>query len=463
MKFIYADSLDLVDPNYDFITDSNARGRSPYWDDVYAHEILGYAPYDGLLVSRGIVGGHKVAGKYSQSQAMRFRRVGARAFLRLDKPPFEKLPIFGDCGAFTYHKEELPPYSPEDMAEFYADGQFTHGCSVDHIIFDFDETLGGMEGRTAETHRRFEITLENARAFLPAARHISNRFTPLGVIQGWSPGSMAEAARQLVLMGYDYLAIGGTVPLKSPQIKTCLRAIREAVPADTRLHILGFAKANEIGSFAPFDITSFDTTSPLIRAFKDAKANYYLPAQGDRLIYYTAIRVPQVLQNTKLMRLVKRGVLSPDELVTMEREALDRLRAFDREECSLEETLDAVLAYATPAILDGTLDDLPGSSSAGMLRTRYRKTLADRPWLECGCVICRAMRIEVIIFRASNRNKRRGMHNLNVYGALVKHLNGRERDDGQADLCGHTSPTEPVPHGTVLCGSSFRPEEICND
>jgi hypothetical protein len=103
-------------------------------------------------------------------------------------------------------------------------------------------------------------------------------------------------------MGYDYLALGGTVPLKAPQIKACLRAIRDAVPSTTRLHILGFAKANDIESFLPFRITSFDTTSPLIRAFKDAKANYYLPGADGGLDYYTAIRVPQALENPKLQR-----------------------------------------------------------------------------------------------------------------------------------------------------------------
>ena len=86
MKFIYADSLDVVDPGYDFIRDRNGEGRKPYWDDLYPHEILGAAPYDGILVSRGIVGGSKVTGKYSEAQSMRFRRVGARAFLTLDNP-----------------------------------------------------------------------------------------------------------------------------------------------------------------------------------------------------------------------------------------------------------------------------------------------------------------------------------------------------------------------------------------
>ena len=38
MKFVFADSLDFVDPKYDFQTDSNADGREPYWDDLFPHE-----------------------------------------------------------------------------------------------------------------------------------------------------------------------------------------------------------------------------------------------------------------------------------------------------------------------------------------------------------------------------------------------------------------------------------------
>src|SRR3546814_12134611 len=84
-------------------------------------------------------------------------------------------------------------------------------------------------------------------------------------ISDWSSDVCSSdlAARRLVAMCYNYLAVGGTVPLKSPQIKACLRAIRDVVPATTRLHILGFAKADEIETFSPFAITSFDTTSPL--------------------------------------------------------------------------------------------------------------------------------------------------------------------------------------------------------
>ena len=113
MKFIFADCLDYIDPNYDFENDEYHKGRRPYWDDQFPHEYLGYAPYDGMLVSRAIVGDHKFSGQYTQSQAMRFRRVGARKFLRFDAPQFNSMPIFGDCGAFQYCKLEVPPYTPD--------------------------------------------------------------------------------------------------------------------------------------------------------------------------------------------------------------------------------------------------------------------------------------------------------------------------------------------------------------
>ncbi|MDF0541198.1 tRNA-guanine transglycosylase DpdA [Sphingobium sp. H39-3-25] len=439
MKFIFADSLDYVDPAFDFIGDRSPAERQPYWDDAYPHEILGYAPYDGVLVSRGIVGDHRVKGKYTASQARRFGLVGVRKFLRLDKPEFAHLDIFGDCGAFTYVQEERPPYSPLEMAEFYDECGFTHGCSVDHIIFDFDPTLTGMAGGSDDARARFEITLENADGFRREAVGMGALFKPLGVIQGWSPGSMAEAARRLVTMGYDYLAVGGMVPLKSPEIKHCLEAIRDAVPASTRLHILGFAKADDIDSFHSFDIASFDTTSPLIRAFKDAKQNYYLPGNDLTLRYYTSIRVPQAIENPKLQRSVKKGTFRAEDLLRMEALALNTLRAFDRGEADLEEALRHVLVYSAPLIEERPYEDCSGSVSLARLEERYRTTLKDRPWQECSCAICREAAIDVIIFRGSNRNKRRGIHNLAIYHDHIERLDLKRAvkrpDDFQRSLC----------------------------
>lgn len=422
MKFIFADSLDYVDPKFDFIKDRSPAERQPYWDDAYPHEILGYAPYDGVLVSKGIVGDHRVQGKYSTSQARRFELVGVRKFLRLDKPEFAHLDIFGDCGAFTYANEDKPPYSPEEIVGFYDECGFTHGCSVDHIIFDFDASGQGIAGGSSNAKDRFEITLENADGFRREAVSTKAGFRPVGVVQGWSPGSMAEAARRLVAMGYDYLALGGMVPLKSPEIKLCLAAIREVVPASTRLHILGFAKADDIESFHSFDIASFDTTSPLIRAFKDAKQNYYLPGNGSGLRYFTSIRVPQAIENSRLKRTVKRGLFRAEDLVAMEGAALNSLRAFDRGEAELEETLHNVLVYSAALVEEKPFEDCKDSQKMSVLAQRYRETLNAQPWKQCFCPICQNASVDVIIFRGSNRNKRRGIHNLAVYKNHIEKL-----------------------------------------
>jgi hypothetical protein len=421
VKFIFADSLDVVDPGYDFLADRHAPGRKPYWDDAYPHEILGYAPYDGVLISRGIVGDGPVKGKYSDAQARRFKRVGVRTFLRLDKPQFARLSLFGDCGAFTYVNETVPPYTPADTAEFYDDCGFTHGCSVDHIIFDFIETEPGMGGGSDEARRRFEITLENAEAFRRESRQ-SGRFTPLGVIQGWSPQSMAEAARRLVAMGYDYLAIGGMVPLKIDQIARTLAVIRDAIPANTRLHILGFGKANEMLEVAAHRVTSFDTTSPLIRAFKDDKQNYWFRRPDGGMGYYTAIRVPQSLENPKLQRLVKKGNFRAEDLTRMETKALEALRAHDQAPLPVEEVLEPVLSYNAVIATGRPYAEVRDQPTMQKLAVRYRETLTDRPWTKCPCPICAQAGVEVAIFRASNRNKRRGIHNLGVFKSVLDGL-----------------------------------------
>jgi hypothetical protein len=420
MKFIFADALDLVDPSFDFVTDEFGSARKPYWDDQYAHELLGYAPYDGVLVSRGIVGDHRFKGKYTASQAMRFSRVGAREFLRLNKGKLASLPIFGDCGAFSYVDFEKPPYKPEEMVEFYEQGHFTHGCSVDHIIFEFDRNARGKEGGTPSARERFDITLENAEDFLRVVRTQRAPFTPLGVVQGWSPGSKAEAAKRLVSMGYDYIAIGGMVPLNAQSIHACLQAIFEAIPSKTRVHLFGFAKAEQVHEFAKYNIASFDTTSPLLRAFKDERTNYYVLKDNGELDYYTAIRVPQALENAKLLKAAKSGRVKQDMLAELEAAALHGLRAYDQGLFPLSDTVNAVLAYSKWFTWDPNKSELDNDKVTWKVRGRLERTLRDRPWKACPCSICKQLSIEVLLFRGNNRNRRRGFHNLTVFNRHVK-------------------------------------------
>ncbi|HYC38136.1 MAG TPA: tRNA-guanine transglycosylase DpdA [Usitatibacter sp.] len=424
MKFIFADALDMVDPGYDFTLDRASVGREPYWDDKYPHEVFGRAPYDGVLVSRAIVGDSRFAGKYTAAQSMRFHRVGAREFLRLSGAPLDSLPLFGDCGAFSYASLQQPPYKTDDTLDFYADGQFTHGCSVDHVIFDFDPSQKGLKGASATAKQRWDITLSNAASFLKAASSLGKSFTPMGVVQGWSPDSKALAAQQLERMGYRYLAVGGMVPLSAKDIHACLAAIRSKISPRIKLHLLGFAKADNVEEFQRYGIASFDSSSPLIRAFKDARSNYYLPNGAGKLKYYTAIRIPQSTENARLTRKAKAGSVNQETLQALETKALRTLREFDSHRASLKTTLDSILEYHKH--LDSEL-----KTTAESFRQRYEQTLEARPWKSCTCTICAALSVEVVIFRTSNRNKRRGFHNLFVYHEHLKRIINRENHGGR--------------------------------
>ena len=323
----------------------------------------------------------------------------------------------------------MPPYTPVDMLEFYADGGFTHGCSVDHIIFDFDREEFGPAAGTTDARERYDITLENAAQFFRLSKDLGPGFTPIGVAQGWSPSSIAESAVRLEQMGYAYLAIGGLVPLRAEDIHRCLQAVRNRLSPTTRIHLLGFAKAEQIDQFVRYEIASFDSTSPLIRAFKDSKSNYYI--EGPKgLEYFSAIRIPQALENSRLMRSVKTGQLHPEALIKLETAALAAVRGYDRGSVSIDDTVEAVAEYGSLLAPDTAEDSFVREKCRQSIREQTRRTLAARPWKRCDCKICTELSIEVIIFRASNRNKRRGFHNLSVFH---KHVGKFLKKDLQSD------------------------------
>ena len=429
MRFIFADSLDTIDPAYDFLADRNGHGRTVHRDDQYPHEFLEQAPYDGILVSRGTVGDTRHPGKYSEAQLMRFRREGARRFLRY---PLERFPgsmMVGDCGAFTYRSLPEPPYKAYDTADFYADGGFTHGCAPDHLIFDFDDV--GVDRTLAnvpdDVRNRYEITLQNGSEFFAEAARIGSGFTPMGVIQGWSTTSMAEAAQQLAAMGYNYLAIGGTVPLRIDQIRRVLAAVRAVLPSSVRLHLLGFGKIEELRSLEEFGVTSFDTTSPLLRAFKDARKNYWVRTPEGDLSYYTAIRIPQATENNKLKHKALEGSLNQETARKLEDAALKGVRAYASGGASIDQGLDAVMEYWSALNWDGETSPSRRADAAAKQRKVYAQTLGDRPWERCPCRVCRESGVEALIFRTSNRNKRRGIHNLHVFHTHVSEFRQEPR------------------------------------
>lgn len=400
MRFFFPDSQDQVDPSFDFRTEQRSIHRVRQRDDRYAHEVIQPAPYDGLLVSKPIVDGLPGAsGKYTGAQRNRLYREGARRFFRLSNGS-STLKVMGDCGAFTYVREHEPLYSVDEVIDFYDGCQFDIGISVDHVVFGYDPALDDASPSDVpeDWRARQALTISLSADFLAAHARRKCRFEPVAVAHGWSPMSYAHAVEQLQTVGYRRIAMGGMVPLKTPDILNSLKAVRRLLKRRTQLHLLGVTRTAHVQDFTGYGVTSFDSTSPFRQAFKDDKDNYYTL---DRT--YVALRVPQADGNTKLRARVTAGAVDQRHARRLERTCLERLHKFDVGTCAVDAVVDAVCSY------NALLGD-PKDRSA-----TYAETLEARPWKSCTCTVCKEIGVDVIIFRGADRNRRRGFHNLSVF------------------------------------------------
>jgi hypothetical protein len=400
MRFYFPDSQDQIDPTFDFISEERSPYRIRQRDDLYAHEVFETCPYDGMLISKAIVDGVEGgAGKYSAQQRQRLYREGIREFFRLDAGTGPRIDTIGDCGAFQYVRDAVPPYTVDEVIDFYEGCGVDAGLSLDHVILGFELHPPLSEDLLPpQWSQRRELTLHLASEFI--ARHGARNctFEPVGVAQGWSPGSYADSVRTLQGLGYERVAIGGLVAQKTYEILAVLEAIDDIREPGVRLHLLGVTRTDEVASFQRYGVTSFDSTSPFRQAFKDDRDNFHGVERT-----WIALRIPQVDANPKLQRRIRAGEVDGRVARRLEQHALETLRAYDDGACSLEAAVDALRGYEM--VHDGRHD-----------RSReYAETLRDEPWRSCECAVCRTVGIEVAIFRGTERNKRRGFHNVHVF------------------------------------------------
>jgi hypothetical protein len=312
----------------------------------------------------------------------------------------------GDCGSFTYITEEEPPFSVSQVLEFYEECQFDFGLSLDHVILGYSPEDAVDSDTLGEWRRRFDMTINFADQFLTLQKASRSHISPIGVAQGWSPQSYAEAVKKLQKIGYCYIALGGMVPLKTNEILSCLEAVATVRDEATKLHLLGISRFDQLGPLDKHGVASFDSTAPLKQAFMDDKNNYHTPDRA-----YTAVRIPQVGENAKLKRAIVAGNIDQDVAQKMERRCLQTVVQFAERSGSLESAVSALAEYET--LWHGKKDD----------SARYRETLSDRPWDKCNCSVCQRLGVHVVIFRGAERNRRRGFHNLFVLrNRLQNHL-----------------------------------------
>jgi hypothetical protein len=193
------------------------------------------------------------------------------------------------------------------------------------------------------------------------------------------------------------------------QIVDCLEAVGEIRARDVSLHLLGISRTEHYPTFRALGVQSLDSTSPFRQAFKDDKDNYYT-ANGN----FVALRIPPSDGNAKLRARIRAGHLDQGTVRAAEVAALDAVRSYSADNGSLTQALQALRAYEQ-------LHDTSGKDRT----IAYQDFLAARPWLKCRCAVCRASGVEVAIFRGTERNKRRGFHNLWVFHeAMQGHIAG---------------------------------------
>jgi len=383
----------------------------------YAHQVFGAnaAPYDGMLVSLAQIYSGK--GTLSRLDADTADRADLRKAMKIPK----RLLLFGDCGAFSYVSEDKPPFSPDEAARLYHRFGFDVGASVDHIplreivVKNDKGELVRQVLTEAERRRRMRLTARNAEAFLSACRQHRYKFLPFGVIQGLDTKSYVRYVHKYIDMGYRHIALGGLVPKPDSEILEICCAVRGAIQTRTRtekqnvwLHLFGILRPKIQSTFRLLGVSSFDSASYLRKAWLRSDQNY-LAGDGSR--WYSAIRVP--ISSSKPMRdAAEKKKISEEDLREMENRCLVALSNFDGTEEARQEVVDSVNLY-------GPLLERRGEDNHFF--EKHDAVLADRPWEKCRCPICRDLGIDVVVFRGTGRNKRRGFHNTWVLYHKILH------------------------------------------
>lgn len=397
---------DRVDPDFNFLKDSYSAEHdiNPYEHDQYSHGIYKNSqPYDGILLSLSNFEKKIKLTNDDHGQLFIKNKPNVKDYLKI--PELSSIKVMGDCGAYSYVAQPEPPefYSVEHVAEIYSKLKFDLGVSPDHIAIKYFLTKENNKKiykkvSLKERERRRILTLINSREFINLVHEKRYKFRPIGVAQGYNPSSYEKSVKTLLSQGYDYIALGALVQYNDKEILKILKRIQPFLNG-IDLHLFGVLRPNNIAQFQKLGVTSFDSTSYLRKAWLRSGQNY-LASNGK---WYSAIRVPYS-NNKKLIATAEDHNIPLEQLKTLEINAYNSLMKYVNGTLNLNDTLTNVMAY----------DRLLIRSSKGeeKLEARYRNTLLDKPWEKCSCEICQENGIDVLIFRGTNRNKRRGFHNI---------------------------------------------------
>ncbi len=415
-KYLYflPDWDDLLDPYFDFEADRfSAPTRAERVDRHCADLIRPARIADGILLSLA----------QCQAQKGLLRRPEGTEKTALAPPPIrqhfglkEDQYLFGDCGAFSYVNEDYPTLEVDNAVALYESYGFDFGASVDHMPVA-TITRGGRKIPLSSDERseRIRITRQNAERFIAATRQRKAQFTPVGILHGLDPDDYASSVYHYHDLGYRHMAVGALVPLPDKAIRDIVMSViaaAERLPQRPWIHLFGIFRPKLQSLFRELKVDSFDSATYFRKAWLRSDQNY-LSARGE---WYAALRVPMTTDGRVLRRLEEVNA-DLDTVRQEERDVLRLLCQYDREEVPLRFVLDALLSYDS---------NLARRSETQSMRSRYHRTLLERPWRHCDCNFCRDIGIHIAIFRGANRNRRRGAHNTLM---LYSQIGRGSRDD----------------------------------
>jgi hypothetical protein len=176
-------------------------------------------------------------------------------YMRKDLPD---MPMVFDCGAWSYRTEDVPKITPESAHDAYA-----KLAKLTDIVIAPDHML--IPGVDLDARRA--LNKKWAQEFIKIC---SPAFTPMATIHGMDLDERIKHGKELLDMGYKYLAIGGVAARASQKthIIEMVKQLRNELPIEKcRLHVLGLSSPDYFKAFSDIRIDSVDGSSHFKQAF----------------------------------------------------------------------------------------------------------------------------------------------------------------------------------------------------
>lgn len=395
IDFFLPFEFDQVPKNWDPWEDSWKKNEGK----LYIWKCFEKPPFDGILISKS-----KFDDNINKIQGNK-KGKDLKTILNLPKG----IKIFGDCGAFQYRDEKIPPYRAKEILDYYQDYGFDMGCSIDHIIINKKDKKLRKE--------RYNITQVFAKKCLELYENENYSFELFGVAQGWDIKSYSDMVEYLHDLGYENICIGGLVGVIKKKIThpndltvgNLIKKLAQQFKKYKKVHIFGRGNLELFELYQKSGVTQFDNNI-MRKAWTDEKKSYHLFDKGkNEMNYYTSMRIP-LIKN-------KQGIHQKEIEIFKSLEQLSNKSISN--DAFIKELKKYYAVYNTHKKMEKKIGRIKEFDVNDAL---IMSLLKDEPWNKCQCDICKKYKIHVCVFRRRMRNTLRAFHNVYNYYLYLKYF-----------------------------------------